>query len=392
MTDPFATVAPAYGSASLADILPSALAVLGVPGEPDPLGLRAELDGVRRIAVLLLDGLGWHQLPAAAAVSPTIRDVIAGRLGHARPLTSGFPSTTPTSLVTLGTGAAPGAHGIVGFTLNVPGTERVLNHLRWTDDPDPLLWQPLPTRFDRAAAAGISTTVVNRAEFAGSGLSVSAYRGATLRPASEVDELATGVLDALTTTEPPSLVYGYLPDVDKAGHEAGLDSELWRGAAGRADRLLTRLVAGLPADAALLVTADHGQVDIPPEYRIDLDLDDRLRTGVAVVAGEPRVRYLHTIAGATEDVLAAWRGVLGTAAWVASREEAVAGGWFGPVREEHLARVGDVVVVCHGRHAVFASAHEPARVASLIAYHGSYTAAEMQIPLLVFRGTVAGRG
>jgi hypothetical protein len=117
MTDLFATVAPEYGRASLADILPSALAVLGVPGEPDPLGLRAELDGVRRIAVLLLDGLGWHQLPAAASVSPVLDDVVAGRLGHARALTSGFPSTTPTSLVTLGTGAAPGAHGIVGFTL-----------------------------------------------------------------------------------------------------------------------------------------------------------------------------------------------------------------------------------------------------------------------------------
>jgi hypothetical protein len=378
--DPFSPVRPRYGTASLADVVPSALAVLGVPDTVDVLALRPALDGVRRIALLLVDGLGHHLLPVAAPYASTIADIVAGR----RTLTSGFPSTTPTSLASLGTGAVPGAHGIVGFTVNVPGTDRVLTHTHWEDDPDPRLWQPVETQFDRAAAAGVAVTVVNRPEFAVSGLTRAVYRGGRHRGAAGVDETAREMLDALAGGA--SLVYGYHPDLDRVGHLCGVDSAAWRTAVSDVDRLVTLLVAGLPADSALLVTADHGQLDVPADHRFDLDTDARLRAGVRVVAGEPRVRYLHTVPGATDDVLATWRGILGSAAWVVTREEAVAAGWFGPVPEAHLARVGDVVAACHGRYAVVASLTQPLIEARLIAYHGSYTAVEMEIPLLMVRG------
>jgi hypothetical protein len=379
-------VRPRYGEGCLADVLPSALAALGVPGAVDVLGLRASLDGVRRIAVLLVDGLGRHLLPVAAPVAPAVADVLAGRLGTLSTITSGFPSTTPTSLASLGTGAPPGAHGLLGFTVNVPGTRRVLNHIEWTGDPDPLRWQPLATQFDRATAAGVAATVVSRASFAGSGLTVSAYRGATYRPAADTDELVAEVSAALAA-DPPSLVYAYHPDLDRTGHLFGVDSSQWRAAASDVDILLARLAESLPPDAAVLVTADHGQLDVPPEYRFDLDADRRLRAGVRVVAGEPRVRYLHTEPGATPDVIAAWRAVLADAAWVVSRDEAVGAGWFGTVSDAHLSRVGDVVVACHDRYAVLATKTEPPLVSSLIAYHGSYTAVEMLVPLLVIRGS-----
>lgn len=377
-----APVRPRYGAASLADVLPSALAVLGVPGAVDVLGLGEQLAGVRRIAVLLVDGMGWHNIPTAAPDAPLLAELAT----EARPLTAGFPSTTPTSLVSLGAGAAPGAHGVLGFRVNVPGTERVLTHIAWQDEPDPLRWQPLTTQLERAAAAGVAVTSVTRPEFEGSGLTVAANRGGTFRGATGVDELAREMLAALAAGPGPVLVSGYHPDLDREGHLAGVGSPQWRAAAAEVDRLLDRLVHGLPPDAALLVTADHGQVNIPAEHRWDLDADPRLRNGVRLVAGEPRVRYLHVTPGAVDDVIAIWRGVLGDAAWVVRREEAIAAGWFGPVPEAHLERVGDVVVACHGTYAVTASRTDHPTEAKLVAYHGSWTAAEMMIPLLVLRG------
>ncbi len=371
---------PRYGEASLAEVLPGVLAALGVPSSPDPLGLRERLDGVRRVAVLLVDGLGYHLLPRAAPVAPTLAEVLAGRLGHLSELTSGFPSTTPTSLVTLGTGAVPGQHGILGFTVNVPGTRRVLNHIEWLGDPDPGTWQPVPTQFERA---GIPVRVVSRPQFAGSGLTRAAYRGAEYVNAPDTDALADRMLQILRAG--PGLVYGYHPTLDMVCHRYGVDSPQWMDAAGEVDRLVTRLVTGLPRDAALLVTADHGALDVPPDHRFDLDADPRLAAGLAVVAGEPRVRYLHTLPGAADDVRDAWRAVLGDAADVVSRAEAVAAGWFGPVAPGHLARIGDLVVVCRGRYAVLATAHEPATVARLVAYHGARTAEEMAVPLVVAR-------
>ncbi|PZV98091.1 Type I phosphodiesterase / nucleotide pyrophosphatase [Micromonospora phaseoli] len=380
---PLEVVAPAYGGGSLADVLPSALAVLGVPGATDLLELTAELSGVRRIAVLLVDGLGWYQIPTAAPYAPTLTGLTAAA---GRPLTCGFPSTTPTSLVTLGTGAPPGAHGVLGFTLRVPGTERVLNHIEWVDDPPPLRWQPVTTALQRARAAGVAVTVVSRPEFGGTGLTLAANRGGDYRGAAGVDAVAAAMLTALTAGSGPTLVSGYHPDVDRHGHLSGVDSLPWRVAVTELDGLLARLVDGLPPDAALLVTADHGQLDVPDGHRFDLDTDPRLLDGVRVVAGEPRVRYLHVAPGATADVAAAWSGVLGAAARVLTRAEAVATGWYGPVATEHLGRIGDVVVVCNDTYAVMASRSDPPAVSRLVAFHGADTATEMTIPLLVVRG------
>ena len=369
---------------TLADLLPSALAVLGVPDSPDRLGLGTRLDGIRRIAVLLVDGLGYHQLPLAAPVAPTLADILAGRLGTLTELTSPFPSTTPTSITSLGTGVLPGAHGILGFFLAVPGTDRILNHVDWSDDPDPATWQPVPTQFARAAAAGVSVSVASRPEYAGSGLTTAAYRGAPYRKAGDIVELSAQIIAGLADT--PALSYGYHPALDSTGHVYGVDSEQWRVAAAEVDALVTRLVAGLPADAALLITADHGQVNVPADHRYDLDSDPRLSAGVRLVAGEPRVRYLYTSPGAASDVIDAWRAVLGDHAWVGSREEAVDTGWYGPVPAEHARRLGDVVVVCRDRYAVLATRREKDSIAKLVAFHGADTPAETAIPLVVVRG------
>ncbi|WP_433310940.1 alkaline phosphatase family protein [Micromonospora sp. CA-269861] len=380
---PLEILGPDHGGGRLADVLPSALAVLGVPGSTDPLGLVPALAGVRRIAVLLVDGLGWYQLPTAAPYAPTLAGLAAT---VARPLIAGFPSTTPTSLVSLGTGVAPGAHGVLGFTVRVPGTDRVLTHTDWAADPPPLRWQPVPTQLERARAAGVTTTVVSRPEFGGSGLTVAANRGGDFRGAADGDAVATAMLAALAAGAGPTLVSGYHPDLDRHGHVSGVDSAPWRVAATEVDALVARLVDGLPPDAALLVTADHGQLDIPAAHRFDLDTDPRLRAGVRLVAGEARVRYLHVEPGAVDDVLAAWSEVLGGTARVRTRDEVVATGWFGPVPEQHLGRIGDVVVTCNDTYAVMASRTERPMASKLVAYHGSDTAAELTVPLLVVRG------
>jgi hypothetical protein len=401
--DPFQEVRPRYGEASLADLLPGVLAVLGVPGVPDVLDLRAPLAGVRRIAVLLVDGLGAYQVHQATPDAPLLAELAAapdwtanggsvtpGTAAGARTLTAAFPSTTPVSLVTLSTGVPPGVHGIVGFAVRTPaGT--VLNHLRWRDDPDPARWQPVPTRWSQATAAGVATVVVSRPEYRGTGLNEAANRGGDYRPASSPDEVVDTMLAALRDAPAPALVSGYHPDVDKAGHEHGVGSPRWRAAVAGTDRLVTRLVEGLPPDAALLVTADHGQFDVPAGARFDISTDPRLTAGVTVVAGEPRVRYLHTAPGAAADVLATWRGVLGPAATVVTREEAVAQGWFGPVTAEHAARIGDVVAICRGRHVVLHTGVEPPSVTAMVAFHGAASAVELTVPLLVAR-SVAGSG
>lgn len=183
----------------------------------------------------------------------------------------------------------------------------------------------------------------------------------------------------------PGLVYGYTAALDHAAHVSGIGSEHWHAAATKVDALLRQLVDALPDDAVLLVTADHGGLNVPESARIDLDADPVLAAGIRVVAGEPRVRYLHTEPGATADVLAAWTERLAGRALVQSREQAVASGVFGPMRDDHLARIGDVVVTCTGDTAILATAHEPPQTAQLVGFHGGLTPVETAIPLITLR-------
>jgi hypothetical protein len=380
---------PPYGTATLADLLPSAAAALGVPiardGQPaDPLGLTDALAGARRVMVLLVDGLGADLVRAHADLAPTL----AGLASPVGDLSAPCPSTTPVSLATLGTGLPPGSHGILGFVTDVPGENRTLNHVQWADDPDPDVWQAQRTVFEQAQAAGVPTTAVGPYAYAGSGLTRAVYRGATYTGAVSHGDLCALALGSLAAT-PRALVYGYIPELDLTGHVRGVDSPSWRAQLTLVDRLVEQLLAGLPDDAALLVTADHGMLDVPRETRLDLDVDPDLTDGVRVLAGEPRARYVHAEPGAAADVLARWRAVLGDRAWVASREEAVASGVFGPVDDDLSARIGDVVALARGSWALVTPEHEPGP-SRLRAYHGSLTATELAIPLLLARGRALG--
>jgi Type I phosphodiesterase / nucleotide pyrophosphatase len=383
--DPLRPASPRLRSPhSICDVLPAAAALLSVSGAVDVLGVTERVGDVRRVAVLLVDGMGWHLLSELAADAPLLASVLAGGTGGLDELACTFPSTTPTSLVSLTTGVAPGEHGILGFNVRFPDTDRVLNHIVWRNDPPPAQWQPIPTWFERLQQAGVGARAVLPAAFVGSGLTEAAYRGAQIVAAKTDDDYAQLVVEQLNAA--PGLVYAYTAKLDTAAHAFGIGSDEWHAAGAYVDALLTQLVEALPPDAALLVTADHGGLNVPKDRQVDLDVDSRLSAGVRVVAGDPRVRYLHTEAGAASDVIAAWRELLNGRAQVHGRDDAVAAGLFGPVRPEYLPRIGDVVVSCLGDTAVMASAHEPPEVAQLVGFHGAATPAEMAIPLVTFRG------
>jgi Type I phosphodiesterase / nucleotide pyrophosphatase len=378
-------VVPGYGRDNLADVLPGVAAALGVPVDrdglpPDPLGLAAALAGARRVAVLLVDGLGADLLRAHAELAPTLSALAA----PAGVLSAPCPSTTPVSLTTLTTGLPPGSHGVLGFVTAVPGRDRPLNHIQWKKDPDPLTWQARPTVFQQADAAGVAATAVGPYPYAGSGLTAAAYRGAAYRGIVGPGDLTAQLLAALVAA-PRTLVYGYLAELDLTGHVRGVDSDSWRAQLALIDRVVEQVVTGLPDDAALLVTADHGMLDVPAETRLDLDEEPELVDGVRLLTGEPRARYAHAVPGAERDVLDRWREVLGERAWVAGRDAALATGIFGPVDDGLAARVGDVVALARGTWAFTTGQGDPGQ-SRLAAYHGSLTATELAVPLLCARG------
>jgi hypothetical protein len=365
---------PAYGDRSLADVIPSVARALGVGLDGHPVGL--ELPPAPSYVVFLVDGMGAELLARHGQVAPYLSSLVAGGSTG----TAGVPSTTATSLTSLGTGLVPGAHGLLGFTSRIPGTDRLINHLSWDKDVDPVVWQPHPTAFGRLEQAGVHVTSVNKREFAGSGLTVASQRGATYVGADRVGERIAAVVAA--SAHAPSLTYVYDSDLDWTGHKFGVASEQWLQQLAMVDAQAEQLREALPSSTRLLVVADHGMVDGPRHARVDVDDVDGMRDGVFLLGGEARFRHLYCSGRAVPDVLATWREVLGDRATVLTREDAIGRGWFGTVQPGVLARLGDVMVACHDDTAIV-STRDFAYEDTLVGLHGSLTSAEMLIPILV---------
>jgi hypothetical protein len=371
---------------SLADVVSSLLSGLGVAGFTDRLGLTP----ARGVCLLLVDGLGWRALRRHPTDAPSLTSLAEG----SQPITSGFPSTTAASVSTIGTGMPAGQHGIVGFSFAIPDGV-LINALSWHTHgagkrvdlrkrfvPEEI--QPRRTALERAAAAGVQVTLAVPQVHHGSGLTRAVLRGGDIQDVHALGDLAGNVLAAVSGRE-RTFCYAYHGDLDLLGHVYGVESLPWRLQLGHIDRLAATIAEGLPPGTQLVVIADHGMVTVPEEARLDFDTEPALQAGVRLLGGDPRARYIYTDPGATDDVVAAWSELIGDRAWICTRDEAIAAGWFGPVVEPRIRdRIGDVVVAARTDFAVVRSQVTP-KLSRLIGHHGSLTADEQLVPLLVHR-------
>lgn len=215
---------PRYGSRSLGELVPSLLSSVGAPGFADPLAI----EPASRVCLLLVDGLGWELLEANREAAPFLNSIAR------TPLTAGFPATTAATLSSLGIGVPPGEHGLIGYTMALPGYARAFNTLTWAlygigprvdllEEVVPETFQPLPTLAQRAAAAGVPIHHLGPAFHEWSGLTRAIGRGERFHPANSLEAVADGALRLLNA--PRTFVFGYHPRLDAAGHVHGISSQ-----------------------------------------------------------------------------------------------------------------------------------------------------------------------
>jgi hypothetical protein len=363
----------------LADVVPSVLSAMGVAGFDGSIPLPGEIAGA---CVLLIDGLGADLLDTYAEDAPVLAAL------RDRRLQVGFPSTTVAGLAAIGTGCRSGEHGMVGLSFRLPGAD-VVNALGWRPHPwgrdlrdkvPPEQVQPMPTTFERAADTGIAVSVISGAQFTGSGLTRAVLRGGRYVGVQALGDLAACVRSAVADG---GFCYGYHSELDLLGHVYGPGSTAWRMQLRQVDRLVESIVEGLPPGGLLAVVADHGMVAVDASEVVDVDACESLLDGVEAIGGEPRARHVYVADGAEDSVLAAWRETLAQRAWVVSRDEAIAAGWFGDrIGDDVRFRIGDVVAAARGSAGVMRRTVEPL-LSSLIGQHGSLTPAEQEVPLLL---------
>ncbi len=332
-----------------------------------------------REILFLIDGFGADVLESYADHMPTI-----SRLAKHAIVSTSFPSTTATSLATLTTGTLPGVHGMLGYTVQVPRSGgRILNALKWDERVDPIVWQPVPTLFERAMAEGINVSHVAAKRYENSGFTRAVFRGAEYRGANVVTDLVAQAKEALRKT--PSFVYLYMNDLDVAGHSDGVGSDKWLAALVMIDQMLANLMKEVPQGTRIWLTSDHGMINVGE--KIIMGVDNPLLENISVIGGEPRARHLylnstHDSDQARISVASIWQEYLGNRVDVFTREQAVAKNLFGDVvSAESLDRMGEIIAVAKGAVVLI----DPMRVdkeGSMVGHHGADSEIETQVGLL----------
>ena len=359
-------VLPAYGNGALSDIVPFLLAP--GPARTLPGWVPPHDPGSPRTVLLVIDGLGWHQLRERPGLAPVLCAMESTRI------TSIAPTTTATALTSLTTGLTPGEHGIVGYRMHMGSS--IMNTLRWGDERGDLRRTHPPRDVQPIDPfLGSRVPVVSKAELEGSGFTEAHLRGVDhrgWRVASSIPVIVRRLLEA-----GESFVYVYYDGIDKIAHERGF-GEFYDAELAAADALVARVIEVLPAGTTLFVTADHGQVQVG---------DNSVRHGADIMAmvraqsGEGRFRWLHAQRGAADELLASCRESYGAVAWVVPRDQMIDEAWFGPVvRPAALRRLGDVALVPYAD----VTFEDPADSGPFVLQcrHGSMTAQEVHVPLL----------
>ena len=325
-----------------------------------------------QVVLLVLDGFGWEQFLERPHLAPTMTELTGS------PITSVVPTTTATALTSITTGLTPAEHGVVGYRVHV-GEGEVMNVLRWRTEAGDARTKVRPSVFQPAAAfEGRRVPVVTRAEFVSTGFTAAHLAGCPIRGWRMPSTLPVEVARLLSEGE--RLVYAYYDGIDKVAHEWGLHAH-YEAEVAAADHLVAEVLAVLPAGAALLVTSDHGQVDVGDDT---ITLSPEIMADVTFLSGEGRFRWLHARPGKVDRLAERAAAEYGNVAWVRTRDQAVAEGWLGgtPVPEVEQ-RLGDVALVAHAPVA-FLDPGDTGEV-SLVSRHGSLTSAEMLVPLLARR-------
>jgi hypothetical protein len=363
---------PDYGGACLSGIVPE---LLRAPGERTAAWLPEPVRDAAQVVLLVLDGLGWRQLQERRSLAPFLASMAGG------PITSVAPTTTATALSSIVGGRPPAVHGIVGYRLRVDGPDGgddlVLNVLRWrTALGDARELVPARQFQTEVAFGGHDVPVVTKAEFASTGFTV-AQGLHRLHGWHAPSSIAVEVGRLLRAGEP--LVYAYYEGVDKIAHAHGFgdhyDAEL-----ATTDRLVADVAAALPPGAALVVTSDHGQMEVGDAV---VGLPPELLAEAALVSGEGRFLWLHARPGREAALLALAGERFGDdpATFVTTRDDLVDGGAFGgPLAPAVADRLGDVALLARGPIAYVDPGDLGA--AGLRCRHGSLTEAELLVPLV----------
>lgn len=266
---------------------------------------------------------------------------------------------------------------MVGYAVRDPESGLVVNQLSGLDGLDTAEWQPVPTVWQQHP--DVPSAVISAERYRHSGLTRAILRGGDY-VAAQSNEQRLASIDAFFRSTAEGVAYVYVPELDQAAHQYGVASPQWVRRLEELDGFVSDVCSRLSPRDGLIVTADHGVLDVPTTRHRIIPGDSPLLRDV-VTGGEPRCLHLYTERDSTE-LASLWRSAEESHAFVATRAEAIAAGWFGTVTHAHLPRIGDVVVIPRHQAVYYDERTATTQSMAMIGQHGGLSRTETHVPLV----------
>ena len=388
-------VRPFAGSMSLVDVVRASATVLGVEGMLMSDASRAFADQLmpaEHIIFVIADGLGVQfieRLPRGSWLRKHMQGTIQPT----------FPATTSVSLTTIATGDYPSEHGVTGWWTHLPSIATpvtVFHNVRSLDDtpldkldigirelyPSESLMRRMPCDVALMMPPNIVDSKFSR--YMAGGRPCIAY--------GRHAEAAQTIAERITCAGGPTYTYWYTPYPDTLAHQFGTHDERVMASIEDLDDAIGVLVAALRTQdivARIIVTADHGHLDIGGAGNLEIAVEDPLLAFlVSPPAGDVRTLFWHVRPGMHEAFATAFAARFGE--WfllltTADVEETCLLG-PDPLSDVTRSRIGDFTSVALGREVLrYAGAPGHDRYLTQRSHHSGLSPEEMSVPLILIR-------
>lgn len=343
-------------------------------GSKNTLGLPSASNA----CVVLVDGLGSHNLEHRAGHAP----LLATQLKVDGSIHCGFPSTTVASLTSFSTGLSVGHHGMVGYQVFDRESGEKLNLLTGLKTQDQARhWQPKQTVSEVASDLGISCYFVGPPEYQNSGFTMATMPSAIYVVAKSIEDRFVEASRILNSGK-KNLIYLYVPELDQRAHAFGAGSAQWVEKLEDLESGVRGLLRKLPKDSGVLITADHGVIDVDVSRHVYLD--ELFIEDLVSVGGDPRVLYLYFRQMPEQQTISKLKDFLGKRAYVATAAELVEAGWFGATEGFATDRLPEILLISVGETALYHREFAKPQSLKMIGQHGSVSDQELRVPLLKF--------
>lgn len=343
-------------------------------GETNSLGLPAR----RSVCVILVDGLGSSNLKSAA--------------GHARFLnfqqsesaTCWFPATTSTSITSFATASNPWDNGFLGYQVFNKATQTPMNLLSgWKDYSEGENYQEEATIAEIASARGVDFHTIAPSAYERSGFTGATTRGSEFHGVARVADRFSEA-QKLSFQPEAKVIYLYIPELDQLAHAKGSESTAWLNQLEDLDSLVRDFVSSISKGSGVILTADHGVVDVSKENHIYID-EFMPKSVFKFVGGDTRSLFLYfedaVDKQAARELL---QERLGDSCYICTPEDLIAAGYWNVLSQKSENVAPDLLVLARKRVALFHRGFAKMKSLEMVGHHGSITNEELAIPLLKF--------